>query len=112
MEITGIIKHVLEARSGVSSRTGKAWMRQDYVLEIPGQYPSHFVFTVSGEDMIRGLALKEGEEVTVRYNVDAHEYNGRWYGENRAFGVSRAGRESVSEQSVKLPSSGTDDLPY
>lgn len=112
MEITGIIKHVLETQSGVSSKSGKSWMKQDYVLEVPGQWPSHFVFSVFGEDRISSFALKEGEEVTVGFNVDAHEYNGRWYGENKAFRVLRAGKNEAGEQSATLPSAGSDDMPY
>ena len=95
MEITGTIKHVLETQSGVSSKSGKSWMKQDYVLEVPGQWPSHFVFSVFGEDRISSFALKVGDEVTVSFSVDAHEYNGRWYGENRVYAVRR-GADGVS----------------
>ena len=91
MEITGRVIHAMETRSGVSSRTGNPWASRDYVLEIPnGQYsPRHFVFTVFGEDRIRQFALRKDEEVTIHFDVDANEYNGRWYNRITAYNVTR-----------------------
>ena len=39
MELTGRIIAVMAAQSGVSARTGNPWMSQEYVIEVPGQYP-------------------------------------------------------------------------
>ena len=39
MELTGKVIAVMEARSGSSSKTGNAWMVQEYVIEVPGQIP-------------------------------------------------------------------------
>ena len=39
MELTGKIIAVLPANSGVSNRTGNPWMSQEFVIEVPGQYP-------------------------------------------------------------------------
>ena len=30
-----------------------------------------------------------GEDITVSFDIDAHEYNGRWFNEIRAYNVSR-----------------------
>ena len=46
MELTGRIIAVMEPRSGVSARTGNSWMTQEYVIEVPGQYPRKCVFRV------------------------------------------------------------------
>ena len=43
MDLTGKIVGVMQPRSGVSQRTGNSWMVQEFVLEIPGQYPRHMV---------------------------------------------------------------------
>ena len=54
MEFTGRIIAVLEARSGVSARTGNTWKTQDYVIEESmGQFPKRMVFNVFGEDNIQ-----------------------------------------------------------
>ena len=49
MDLTGKIIAVLPASSGVSQRTGNSWMSQDYVIEVPGQYPRKCLFRVFGE---------------------------------------------------------------
>ena len=45
MELTGRISAVMPAQSGVSARTGNNWMSQDYVIEVPGQYPRKCLFS-------------------------------------------------------------------
>lgn len=79
MELTGRIIAVQDAKSGTSSKTGNPWMKQEYVIEMPGQYPRHCVFTVFGEDRIKQLNIQNGEDLTVQFDIDAREYNGRWY---------------------------------
>lgn len=89
MELTGKIIAVLPANSGVSQRTGNAWMSQEYVIEVPGQYPRKCMFRLFGEDRIKQFNIQMGEELTVSFDIDAHEYNGRWFNEIRAFNISR-----------------------
>ena len=89
MDLTGRIIAVLQPRSGVSARTGNTWMTQEYVMEIPGQYPRHMVFNIFGEDRIKQFNIQMGEDITVSFDIDAHEYNGRWFNEIRAYNVSR-----------------------
>ena len=89
MELTGRIIAVLPANSGVSARTGNPWMSQEYVIEVPGQYPRKCMFRLFGEDRIKQFNIQMGEELTVSFDIDAHEYNGRWFNEIRAFNISR-----------------------
>lgn len=89
MDLTGKIIAVLPANSGVSSRTGNSWMSQEYVIEVPGQYPRKCMFRIFGEDRIKQFNIQNGEEVTVSFDIDAHEYNGRWFNEIRAYNVVR-----------------------
>ena len=89
MELTGKIIAVLPANSGVSQRTGNPWMSQEYVIEVPGQYPRKCVFNIFGEDRIKQFNIQMGEELTVSFDIDAHEYNGRWFNEIRAFNIQR-----------------------
>lgn len=89
MEITGKIIAALEARGGVSQRTGNTWKSQEFVLETHDQYPRHCVFRVFGEDRLRDFNIQVGEELTVSFDIDAHEYQGRWYNDVSAWRVSR-----------------------
>ena len=89
MELTGKVIAIMAANSGVSARTGNSWMSQEYVIEVPGQYPRKMLFRVFGEDRIKQFNIQAGEEVTVQFDIDAHEYNGRWFNEIRAYNVTR-----------------------
>ena len=94
MELTGKIIAVLPANSGVSARTGNPWMSQTYVSETQGQYPKKLAFDVFGEERIKQFNIQQGEELTVRFDFDAHEYNGRWFNQIRAFNVEKSGLQT------------------
>lgn len=89
MDITGKIIAVLEKRSGTSQRTGNTWASQEYVIETHDTYPKKCVFTVFGEDKIKQFNLQGGEEVTVSFDIDAHEWNGRYFNDIRAWNIQR-----------------------
>ena len=42
-----------------------------------------------GEDRLKQFNLQVGEEVTVSVDIDAHEYQGRWFNDIRAWRVQR-----------------------
>ena len=89
MELTGRIIAVMEAKSGKSANTGNPWMMQEYVIEVPGQYPQSCDFTVFGEDRIKQQNIKNGEDLTVQFNIYARQNNGRWFNDIRAYNVIR-----------------------
>lgn len=88
MEIEGKIIVVLPAREGVSSR-GTQWKSQDYVIETHEQYPKKCCFNVFGSDKIQLFNIQSGEELRVSFDIDAHEYQGRWFNSLRAWKVER-----------------------
>lgn len=118
MEIHGKILLVLEERSGTSPRTGNNWRCGQYVLETIEQYPKKMLFEVFGDDKIQSMNIKAGEELTVFFDVDAREYNGKWYNQIRAWKVERTKQNMAqnSQTTVPLdplpPMSETDDLPF
>lgn len=89
MEISGKIIQALEPRGGVSQRTGNSWKSQEFVIETHEQYPKHCVFRVFGEDRLRDFNIQVGEELTVSFDIDAHEYQGRWFNDVSAWRVQR-----------------------
>lgn len=89
MELTGKIIAVLPERGGTSSRTGSEWKVGSYVLETMDQYPRKMVFDVFGADRIAQFGIQAGEIMTVSFDIDAREYNGRWFNSIRAFRVDR-----------------------
>ena len=101
MEITGKIIAVLPANSGTSARTGNPWMSQTYVIETQGQYPKKLAFDVFGEERIKQFNIQQGEELTVRFDFDAHEYNGRWFNQIRAFNVEKIGQQTTQQPTTQ-----------
>ena len=122
MELTGKIIAVLPAQSGVSARTGNNWMSQDYVIEVPGKYPSKCLFRIFGEDRIKQFNIQQGEDLTVQFDIDAHEFNGRWFNDIRAYNVIRgqmpvagapvAGVAPGAPQAAPFPPAGGATAPF
>ena len=107
MDLTGRIIAVLPAQSGVSARTGSSWMSQDYVIEVPGTYPKRCVFRIFGEERIKQYNIQMNEDLTVQFDIDAHEYQGRWFNDIRAFNIIRG---QVAPQPVG-PEAGAAPFP-
>ena len=101
MEITGKIIAVLPANSGTSARTGNPWMSQTYVIETQGQYPKKLAFDVFGEERIKQFNIQQGEELTVRFDFDAHEYNCRWFNQIRAYNVEKIGQQTTQQPTTQ-----------
>ena len=103
MEITGKIIAALEPRGGVSQRTGNSWKTQEFVIETHEQYPRKCVFNVFGEDRLREFNIQVGEELTVSFDIDAREFNGRWYNDIRAWRVVRVDPNAVAVAPAAAP---------
>ena len=78
MEITGKIIQVLPEVGGIS-KAGNEWKKQEYVLETHDQYPKKVCFQIFGADKIAQAAIQPGEELTVSFDIDSREYQGRWF---------------------------------
>lgn len=104
MELTGTIIAIMPAKSGVSARTGNPWITQEYVIEVPGQYPKKCAFSIFGEDRIKQFNLQPGEQnVTVQFDIDAREYNGRYYNDIRCYNVLRACQQDTQPAAAAGP---------
>lgn len=88
MEIIGKIIQVLPLQEG-TSKTGNPWKVQSYVLETQEQYPRKVCFEVFGEDRIRNNSCALGDMVTVSFDIESREFNGRWYTSIRAWRVQQ-----------------------
>lgn len=95
MEIQGKIIVVLPERSGVSQR-GNQWRSISYVLETQEQYPKKLAFDVTNEK-IDQLNIQLGEILTVQFDINAREYNGRWFNSVNAWNVIRQTQQSTAQ---------------
>lgn len=122
MEKQGKIIAIMPERSGVSSR-GKEWASQDFVLqEYDQQYPRRICFSVFGRERLDMFNLQVGENVTVAFDINAREYNGRWYNDLQAYDVRplQTTAQPQPQQNVQSTLFGdiadapqkNDDLPF
>ena len=95
MEIQGKIIVVLPERSGVSQR-GNQWRSISYVLETQEQYPKKLAFDVTN-DKIDQLNIQLGEILTVQFDINAREYNGRWFNSVNAWNVIRQTQQATAQ---------------
>ena len=99
LQLQGVITVALGERSGVS-KAGKAWAIASYVLEYEnGQYPAHCCFDVFG-DRIQEYSLQVGDHVQVWLDIDAREWQGKWYNSIRAYRCSKERFDNVPAASV------------
>lgn len=104
MEISGKIIAVLNEKSGVSASTGKPWRVIEYLLETIEARPRHVSFEVFGEDRIAACHIEVGEELTVSFDMNAREYNGKWYNQLRVWQVQRPnGANTAQPKETAVP---------
>ena len=133
MDVVGKIIAALPPKSGTSQSTGKPWQVNAYVLQTNEHTPKNIAFDVFGAERVEQYNLKVGDMVTVSIDIDAHEYNGRWYNQIRAWNVvNHASAQQPTAQQVPpptpqpgalfpqqpapgaqpAPTAGTDQLPF
>ena len=93
MEIQGKVIAVLPERSGISQRG--EWRSQTYVIETQEQYPKKMAFDVFGADRIANFHIQLGEVVNVSFDIDAHEYQGRYFNQIRAWNVTKVAQQAM-----------------
>ncbi|GAB2782606.1 DUF3127 domain-containing protein [Rhabdobacter roseus] len=116
MELTGAVISLLPEVSG-QGKNG-TWRKQEFVLEIPAQYPRKVCITMWG-DKIDQFNLKVGDSVTASIDIESREYNGRWYTEVKAWKVEKAGSTPAGASSepnfppvTTFSEEDSDDLPF
>ena len=55
----------------------------------PGQYPKRICFNLFGADRINEAHIQMGEDIIIEFDIDAREWQGRWFTSINAFRVTR-----------------------
>jgi hypothetical protein len=92
MQLTGKLVQVLPAQTG-QSKNGE-WRKQEIVLETDGQYPKKVCVSVWG-DRLQNIRLEPGDVLTVDFDLESREYNGRWYTDVKAWKVTAGGIQNA-----------------
>jgi len=127
MQLTAKLVQVLPLQSG-TGRNGE-WRKQEIILETDGQYPRKICIAIWG-DKINNNQLQTGNMLTVDFDIESREFNGKWYTDVKAWKVEVAGASSPAGQQQSPPPAApfpqpqdmpqfsaplpnpTDDLPF
>ena len=104
MDIKGKIIQKMELQSGVS-KAGNQWKKQEYVLETLDSYPRKVKFDFFG-DRADQYPLEVGDIITLSYDIESREFNGRWYTDIRGFKAMKEDPNAVVAGAAPYPAPG------
>jgi hypothetical protein len=82
----------------VQTGTGKngEWKKQTIIVETEGQYPKKVCVTIWG-DKTNSSHFQIGKNLTIDFDLESREFNGRWYTDVKAWKVEASGGQETSE---------------
>ena len=116
LSVKGKLSSKLSVESG-TSKAGKEWKKQSFVVDTGAQYNPEICFQLFGEDKIEMLNHhNEGDQVEVSFNLSSREYNGRYFHNVDAWRIENIGASGVSAMKeapeFNAPATEDDDLPF
>ena len=79
LTIKGNLVKILDAQAG-TSKAGKQWSKQEFVINTGDQYNPEICFTLFGDDKINLLKdIAGGQELTVHFNLSSRDFQGKYY---------------------------------
>lgn len=78
LTIKGKLTKVLNPENG-TSKAGKDWNKQDFVIETDDKYPKDVCFTLFGDKTDLISNVKVNDDIEVSFNLESREYNGKWF---------------------------------
>lgn len=120
MQLTAKLIQILPLQSGVS-RNGE-WKKQDIIVETDNQFPKKICISIWG-DKINPAQLQTGNTLTIDFDIESREFNGRWYTDVKAWKIETANAANAPvpppaandygfPEPPPLPVSEPDDLPF
>ena len=105
MDIKGKVIRKLDPQGG-TSKAGREWKKQEYVLEtIDTAYPRQVKFDFFGERADQ-YPLEVGDVITLSYDIESREFNGRWYTDIRGFKAVKEDPNMVATTTPPFPPAG------
>ena len=121
LSVKGTIKQKLKLEQG-TSKAGKEWKSQSFVLNTGSQYNPDICFKLFGEDKINLITnLNEGDEVEVSFNLSSREWNEKWFTSADAWKIEKSENntstttETVDDSDIPVFENNQtqeDDLPF
>lgn len=104
---------VLAPKSGKSQK-GNDWVAQEFIADTLEQYPKKICFQLFGEDRVKSLEnMHIGEEITVDFDIESREYNGRWFTQCNAWRLTKANaQKQAPQQKSAQEDEQQTDMPF
>lgn len=96
LSVSGKLTKVLPLESG-QTKAGAEWQKKSFIVTTDAQYNNTYCFEVFGAEKVENFNKfnKVGDNVTVEFNVNCNEYNGKYYTTLSAWKISKS--ESTPE---------------
>jgi len=98
MEIKGKIIEMLPMKGGTSS-SGNDWSLKSFIIETQEEYPKKVAVEIFGDERIQKNPCEVDDFVTISFDLESREFNGKWYTSVRAYKVSQGVNEQHSNES-------------
>jgi len=117
LKITGKIEKFLDVESG-TSKAGKDWKKQSYIVKTEDEYNNLYCFDVFGEEKVENLTKyqKVGDNVNVTFNVGCNEWKGKYFTSLQSWRIEKAESSEMPDTNfattTKVNDNEPDDLPF
>lgn len=113
LEVKGKLTKFLTPQTGAKKDGSGDWVKQSFLVQTDAQYNNLYCFEVFGNEKVENLTKyqKEGDDVTVEFNVNTNEYNGNYYTTLSAWKISKQGSSANNNSSEFAPPQTTQFNP-
>ena len=108
LNISGTLVKVLEPQKG-TSKAGKDWIKQDFVIDTGAEYRPEVCLTLFGEKNVQQInGIANGTKLDVAFSLSSNEYNDKYYTSANAFAISA--HTTIDKDEVFADTN--EDLPF
>lgn len=102
MQLQGKFEKVYESKNG-ETKNGDSWRRVGYVIKAP----TLIALNAWNDGCDKVLSLKQGDSITVDFEIKSREYQDRWYTSLNTINII-----SEKVETDDVPSNEINDLPF
>ena len=121
LEIKGTITKILDVQTGEKKDGSGQWEKQTFIVDTGEKYNNIYAFEVFGDAKVDNFKKynKVGQELTVEFNVNTNEYQGKYFTTLSAWKIQAtplqnnetySGKREFTEPLAK--ENEHDDLPF
>ena len=104
MELSGKIFKVMPLETG-EGKNG-VWKKQQIIIETTSdKYPKKVAVQLWGDLTDKGF--QEGAEISVEFDVESREYNGKWYTDAKGWRINKNTSDAPAQQQTSTSNEST-----